>query len=67
VSPADFGALTFDFENDAFADTDRDCTNGVRISWTSPSLNKFSDDSTAGNVAGFFDDAPLMDWVWAVL
>ncbi len=60
VSPAHFGALTFYFENDAFAGTDRDYTNGARISWTSPSLNKFSDDPAAGSVAGFFDDAPLM-------
>ncbi|WP_395736896.1 lipid A deacylase LpxR family protein [Prosthecobacter sp.] len=60
LSPAHFGALTFYFENDAFAGTDRDYTNGARISWTSPSLNKFSDDPAAGNVAGYFDDAPFM-------
>ena len=60
VSPAHFGALTFYFENDAFAGTDQDYTNGARISWTSPSLNKFSDDPAAGSVAGVFDDAPLM-------
>ncbi len=58
VSPAHFGALTFYFENDAFGGTDQDYTNGARISWTSPSLNKFGDDSTAGGIAGFFDDAP---------
>jgi lipid A 3-O-deacylase len=58
VHPAHFGALTFYFENDAFGGTDRDYTNGARVSWTSPSLNRFSDDTTAGGLAGIFDDAP---------
>lgn len=58
IHPARFGALTLYFENDAFGSTDRDYTNGVRLSWTSPSLQRFSDDPTAGRVAGVFDDAP---------
>lgn len=58
IHPTHFGALTFYFENDAFASTDRDYTNGTRISWTSPSLKRFSDDSNAGRIAGVFDDAP---------
>lgn len=61
VHPAHFGALTFYFENDAFGGTDRDYTNGARISWTSPSLHLFADDATAGGVAGVFDNAPWID------
>ncbi len=58
VNPAHFGALTFYFENDTFSGTDRDYTNGARISWTSPNLKRFGDDTTAGGLAGIFDDAP---------
>lgn len=59
IHPARFGALTFYFENDAFSSTDRDYTNGVRVSWTSPNLQRFGDDPNAGRIAGIFDDAPL--------
>jgi len=31
------------FENDLFADTDRDYTNGVKLSWISPDLTRFRD------------------------
>ncbi|MDI1315178.1 lipid A deacylase LpxR family protein [Prosthecobacter sp.] len=58
VNPPHFGALTFYFENDAFAGTDSDYTNGARISWTSPNVGRFGDDPTAGGLAGIFDDAP---------
>jgi len=58
IHPAHFGALSFYFENDAFTGTDRDYTNGARISWTSPNLKRFSDDTNVGSVAGWFDDAP---------
>jgi lipid A 3-O-deacylase len=57
VQPTHFGALTFYFENDAFASTDQDYTAGARISWTSPSLKRFGDDTNVGGVAGIFDDA----------
>lgn len=58
IHPTHFGALTFYFENDTFSGTDQDYTNGARISWTSPSLRRFSEDMTAGGIAGVFDDAP---------
>lgn len=60
LQPAQFGALTLYFENDAFSSTDRDYTNGMRLSWTSPSLKQFSDDAHVGGVAGLFDGAPWM-------
>lgn len=59
VHPAHFGALALYFENDAFSGTDRDYTNGARISWTSPGLRRFGDDAHAGGVAGIFDGAPF--------
>ena len=39
----DLHAVTLYFENDMFADTDRDYTNGVRLSWLSPDLESFED------------------------
>jgi lipid A 3-O-deacylase len=36
------GTLTIYFENDLFVGTDRYYTNGTKISWTSPDLEKFS-------------------------
>jgi hypothetical protein len=33
--------LNFHFENDLFADTDLNYTNGMRISWVSPDVKKF--------------------------
>ena len=33
------GYLTLYFDNDLFGDSDRDYTNGVRLSWISPNLN----------------------------
>ncbi|MBE2286004.1 MAG: lipid A deacylase LpxR family protein [Prosthecobacter sp.] len=60
VHPTYFGALTIYVENDTFSNTDQDYTSGVRVSWTSPSLRHFADDSSAGGIASFFDDAPLM-------
>ncbi len=58
LQPARFGALTLYFENDAVSSTDRDYTNGMRLSWTSPSLSRFGDDAHVGGVAGLFDGAP---------
>ena len=37
------GTLSTYFENDLFAGTDRYYTNGVKISWSSTDLAKFSD------------------------
>lgn len=33
------------FENDLFADTDQNYTNGVKVSWVSPDLTQFLDES----------------------
>lgn len=35
--------FTLLFENDLFADTDRDYTNGIKMSWISPDLSRFRD------------------------
>ncbi|MEN3940751.1 lipid A deacylase LpxR family protein [Prosthecobacter sp. SYSU 5D2] len=56
IDPNRFGTLSFYFENDLFARTDENYTNGTRISWTSPALRKFGDDATIGGMAGYFDN-----------
>ncbi|MCK9264800.1 MAG: lipid A deacylase LpxR family protein [Deltaproteobacteria bacterium] len=38
------GTFTFYQENDFYTGTDRDYTNGIKISWISPDLNNFRDD-----------------------
>ena len=35
--------FTFRFENDLFAGTDRNYTNGIKLSWISPDLTRFRD------------------------
>lgn len=35
--------FTFRFENDLFANTDRNYTNGIKVSWISPDLTRFRD------------------------
>lgn len=37
------GAISLYFENDLFTGTDRYYTNGVKLGWTSPDLEQFSD------------------------
>lgn len=56
IDPNRFGTLSFYFENDLFGNTDSNYTNGARISWTSPALRKFGDDTSLGSVAGVFDN-----------
>lgn len=41
------GTLSIYFENDLFTGTDRYYTNGAKVSWTSPDLEKFSDEPSA--------------------
>lgn len=41
--PEDSWTFTFRFENDLFASTDRDYTNGVKLSWISPDISHFRD------------------------
>ena len=42
-SPQNTWTFTFRFENDLFASTDRNYTNGIKLSWISPDLDWFSD------------------------
>lgn len=42
--PQDRQTLTFRFENDLFAQTDKQYTNGMALTWLSPDLTKFRDD-----------------------
>ena len=44
--PDDSWTFTFRFENDLFASTDRDYTNGIKLSWISPDLTRFRDSET---------------------
>lgn len=41
--PDEAWTFTFRFENDLFADTDRNYTNGLKFSWISPDLERFRD------------------------
>jgi lipid A 3-O-deacylase len=38
------GTYKFTLDNDLFANTDRDYTNGVKVAWSSPNLRSFVDD-----------------------
>ncbi len=42
-SPENTWTFTFRFENDLFASTDRNYTNGIKLSWISPDLDWFKD------------------------
>lgn len=63
------GTFNFYLENDMFADTDQQYTNGIRLSWTSPDLTSYLDDKNLPALArrynrhitsrlGMFDDNP---------
>lgn len=41
--PGNSWTFTFRFENDLFAGTDQDYTNGIKLSWISPDLTSFRD------------------------
>ena len=41
--PDESWTATLRFENDLFADTDRNYTNGIKLSWISPDLDHFRD------------------------
>ena len=59
--PIDHGTFSFYFENDLFGGTDQRYTNGVRLSWTSPDLKKFSDSGLIGPFGGQIDDLPWIN------
>jgi hypothetical protein len=42
VSRSDGGVFSLYFENDLFADTDQQYTNGTKIGWVSPDLEAFA-------------------------
>lgn len=54
------GVFTAYFENDLFAGTDQNYTNGARLTWTSASLDKYGDDPTFGSLTGNFDGISLL-------
>lgn len=55
------GTTTIYFENDLFTGTDRYYTNGTKISWTSPNLEKFRDESRASFLFPLIDRLPLVN------
>jgi len=55
------------FENDLFGETDRNYTNGIRLSWTSPDLSSYERDETlpqwlrdSNDFLHFFHDRSLL-------
>ena len=59
TSRTSVGVFSVYFENDLFAGTDQQYTNGTRLSWTSANLSKFSEDANFGSLAGNFDDLSI--------
>lgn len=57
----DHGTLTIYFENDLFTGTDRYYTNGVKVSWTTPDLEKFSDSAFVRPILPVLDKLPFMN------
>ena len=55
------GTFTSYIENDLFAGTDRYYTNGVKFSWSSPDLAKFSDTPYASPMLPLFDVLPYIN------
>lgn len=49
------GTWSLYFENDLFGNTDQQYTNGVRLGWTSPNLEKFADEQSIGRIGSFAD------------
>jgi len=54
------GTFSFYFENDLFGDTDQRYTNGVRFGWTSPRLERFSENRTLGALGKTLDGLPWL-------
>jgi len=59
--PVDHGTFSFYFENDLFGGTGQRYTNGVRLSWTSPDLKKFSESSFTGPLGSRIDEMPWIN------
>lgn len=50
------GTYSVYFENDLFSGTDQQYTNGLRLSWTSPTLSRYGDNKTMGKLGRLLDD-----------
>ena len=55
------GTLSVYLENDLFAGTDRYYTSGVKLSWSSPDLDKYSDTPYANPLLPLFDLLPFIN------
>ncbi len=55
------GTLSIYFENDLFAGTDRYYTNGVKLSWSSTDLAKFSDTPYASPLLPLLNRIPFVN------
>ena len=55
VDTLDRGTFTVYFENDLFAGTDRFYTSGVKVSWSSPDLERFNDSPYAAPLLPLLD------------
>lgn len=55
------GTLTFYVENDAFADTDRDYTSGLKLSWSSADLDNLGDSCHARPFLPLFNIIPYIN------
>ncbi len=58
---ADGGTLAIYFENDLFGGTDRYYTNGVKLSWSSPDLARFSDTPYASPLLPLLNSIPFVN------
>ncbi len=56
--PLDAGTFSFQLENDLFSGTDRHYTNGIKLSWLSPSGETFPSLAMAGDV---LESLPYVD------
>jgi hypothetical protein len=56
----DVGSFSVYFENDMFGGTDQRYTNGVRLSWTSPRLERFADNHLLGALGRALDGLPWL-------
>lgn len=55
-----YGTYSLSFENDIISEKDQNYSNGLRYSWTSPSLRKFSEQSSMGRFGKWLDTLPWL-------
>ena len=61
AAPIDQGTYTIYMENDLFAGTDRYYTSGVKLSWSSADLAKFSDTPYASPLLPLLNRLPFVN------